>query len=103
MSEFESSSLEEAYLDRNLAVQVLARLAQELGWDVGLRTDPDEPDWPVLFVELVHPHGYFSLGQVSWHLLRNDIVGEWPEFSGEWDGHNLEEKRKKMRAFLQER
>ena len=46
--------INEAYTDRNLAIQVLARLAQQIGWEVGLRTDPDEPDWPVLVVELVY-------------------------------------------------
>ena len=96
-------SEQEAYTDRNLAVQVLARLAQELGWNVGLRTDPDEPDWPVLMVDLVHSHGYSSIGQVSWHLAKQDLVGEWPSFIQDWDGHSVEEKRERMMTFLEER
>lgn len=89
----QSSTLQDAYFDRNQAVQVLARLAKELGLEIGIGIDPDEPEWPVLFVDL-------PTGQVSWHLSKNEVVGEWPSYDGEWDGSDLEEKRQRLTGFL---
>jgi len=89
----QSSTLNDAYFDRNQAVMVLARLAQMLGYKVGLKIDPNEPDWPVLMIDL-------PTGQVGWHLPKDEIVGQWPEYEGEWDGHSLEEKRKRLAEFV---
>jgi hypothetical protein len=77
--------VKDAYFDRNQAVMALARLAQKQGYRVGLVVDPQEPDWPVLMIDL-------PMGQVGWHLPKDEIVGEWPQFPDEWDGHSLEEK-----------
>lgn len=89
----QSSTLDDAYFDRNQAVQAMARLAAAKGFRAGLRTDPNEPDWPVLMIDL-------PTGQVGWHLPKAEIVGTWPEYLDPWDGHSLEEKRKRVRAFL---
>ncbi|MDH4317173.1 MAG: hypothetical protein OEV64_02175 [Desulfobulbaceae bacterium] len=89
----QSSTLNDAYFDRNQAVMALARLAKKLGWEVGLKTDPAEPDWPVLMIDL-------PTGQVGYHLPKNEIVGEWPEYTKEWDGHSLEDKRRRIVELL---
>ena len=92
MDKTQSNTLSEAYFDRNLAVMALARLAQTHGFRVGLRRDPEEPDWPVLMVDL-------PTGQVSWHLPPGELVGDWPVYQ-EWDGHTLEEKQQRISRFL---
>ena len=91
----QSSTLNDAYFDRNQSVMVMAKMAMKLGYKVGLKTDPDEPDWPVLMIDL-------PTGQVGWHLPRKEVAGEWPDYDGEWDGHTLEEKRKRMMEFLRQ-
>lgn len=57
----QSSTLDDAYYDRNQAVQAMAKMAQQLGMKVGLRQDIDEPGWPVLMIDL-------PTGQVGYHL-----------------------------------
>jgi hypothetical protein len=89
----QSTTLDDAYFDRNQAVMALARLAQELGYTVGLRTDPDEPDWPVLMIDL-------PTGQVGWHMPKAEVNGQFPSYEKVWDGHTLEEKRKRMKEFI---
>ena len=89
----QSTTLDDAYFDRNQAVLALAKLALELGYRAGLKIDPGEPDWPVLMIDL-------PTGQVGYHLPKNEIVGIWPEYDGEWDGHSLVEKRERIRRFL---
>ncbi|MCP4538532.1 MAG: hypothetical protein GY832_15460 [Chloroflexi bacterium] len=89
----QSSTIQEAYLDRNQAVQAMARMAQLLGMEVGVQTDPSEPEWPVLFVDL-------PTGQVSYHLPKDAMVGEWPKYTDEWDGHNLDEKRSRLTDYV---
>lgn len=51
---------------------------------VGIRIDPAEPEWPVLYFEL-------PTGQVSWHLPQHDRPG---------DGHDNEVKAERIRAYL---
>ena len=90
----QSDTLQEAYHDRNLAVMALARLAMAFGFPAGLHVDPDEPDWPVLMVDL-------PSGQVSWHLPKTEIIGPWPMYDGDWDGHTLEEKQARVARFVE--
>ncbi len=89
----QSSTLDDAYLDRNQAVMALARMALACGYPVGLCYDEQEPDWPVMMIDL-------PTGQVGWHLPKKELVGEWPKYQGQWDGHCLEEKRQRMVAFF---
>ena len=60
-------------------------LANELGYESGIRIDPSEPDWPVVYIEL-------PTGQVSWHM---------PCHKYEWDGHSTEEKYERIRSFCE--
>ncbi len=89
----QSSTLNDAYFDRNQAVMALGRMAQKLGYKTGLKIDPNEPDWPVLMIDL-------PTGQVGWHLPKDEIIGKWPEYEGDWDGHSLKEKRKRLEEFI---
>ena len=95
MGKTQSDTLQEAYFDRNQAVLALAAQARAQGLRVGLREDPHEPDYPVLMID-------FPTGQASWHLPRKEIVGEWPAYPGNWDGHDLDEKRRRIEAFVNE-
>ncbi len=89
----QSSTLNDAYFDRNQAVMAMARMALQLGYRVGLKQDPEEPDWPVLMIDL-------PTGQVGYHLPGKEVVGNWPEYKDEWDGHSLAEKRERIKKFL---
>jgi hypothetical protein len=96
MSATQSTTLEEAYFDRNQAVQAFARLALAQDWSVGLLPNPAEPDWPILYVDIP------GKGQVSWHLPRAEIIGDWPAYPALWDGTGLEVKRQRLATFLQQ-
>lgn len=87
------STPDEAYFDRNLAVQLAAKLADSLGYRVGLRTDPEEPDWPVLVIDL-------PTGQVSWHLPAHEVVGHFEAYPDDWDGHTVEDKRERITRWV---
>ena len=80
----------EAYCDRNLAVQALATIAMDMGINVGIKKDDE---WPILYVDL-------PTGQVSWHIPASEIMGEFADYKGEWDGHDVEEKRNRMKKFI---
>jgi hypothetical protein len=88
------STPQEAYYDRNQAVMLAAKLAEQLGLNVGVRADVDEPGWTLIYIDL-------PSGQVSWHLPDAELVGWWPEYPSDWDGHSVEEKRRRVINFLQ--
>lgn len=85
------SAPEEAYFDRNMAVQVLTKMANQLGYNIGIK---DDPEWPILYIDL-------PTGQVSWHIPRNELIGTYPKYTGKWDGHDVEEKRNRLIKFLE--
>lgn len=87
--EYESKP-DEAYLDRNLCVQVMARMARQLGYNAGIR---ENIDWPILYIDL-------PTGQVSWHISKPDITGKFPEYMEGWDGHDVEIKRMRLIEFI---
>lgn len=89
----QSSTLNDAYFDRNQAVLALAKLAKQQGYKVGIHKDPNEPDWPVLMIDL-------PTGQVGWHFPKTELIGVWENYDADWDGHNLEEKRRRMAQFI---
>ena len=89
----QSSTLDDAYFDRNQAVMALAKLARQQGYKTGVHVDPNEPEWPVLMIDL-------PSGQVGWHLPKQELLGQWPEYAQAWDGHDLEEKRRRMAGFI---
>ena len=77
----------EEYPIRNQQVYQALGLAAKLGYPVGIKLDEDEPDWPVIYLEL-------PTGQVSWHL---------PMYPGTWDGHDTKEKYARCRAYAEGR
>jgi len=87
------STPDEAYFDRNQLALAFAKLALDRGWTTGLGIDPDEPDWPVLYVDT-------PAGQLSWHLPKAEVVGEWPRYHGKWDGHTVEQKRARLASLI---
>jgi hypothetical protein len=93
MSEFGSSSTEEAYVDRNLAVQLLALVLHDNGYQVGWLADDPNPQegWAILMMELPE-------GQISYHIPVEDKIVELPDFYG-WDGHTVQEKRQRIVDF----
>ncbi len=55
-------------------------------------SDPDEPEWAVLYV-------YSPEGQLSWHISPDDmdLFGHLVVVEGvEWDGHTTEEKYERL-------
>lgn len=58
-------------------------IAHELGYESGIRIDPNESEWPVVYIEL-------PTGQVSWHL---------PQHTKEYDGHTTEEKYDRIHRY----
>lgn len=68
---------------RNRSVLYAVGLAAACGYPCGIRLDPSEPDWPVVYIELPN-------GQVSWHL---------PQHEREWDGHDTPEKYRRCREY----
>jgi hypothetical protein len=91
--EVESFGSEEAYTDRNLAVQLLALVLQDNGYKVGWLADDPNPQegWSILMMELPE-------GQISYHIPIEDQIVELPDFY-EWDGHSVEEKRARIVEF----
>lgn len=58
--------------------------ARAVGYSAGVRIDPTEPEWPVVYIEL-------PTGQVSWHM---------PQHPETWDGHDTAEKYRRLREFV---
>lgn len=91
-----TDELTAVYRERNLLAQLAARLAQVAGLQVYLCEDADEPEWPVLYIEL-------PTGQVSWHISPDDFL--WPDLPlrrpNTWDGHTTEEKYSRVARFVQ--
>ena len=90
----QSSTLADAYFDRNQLALAFARGAFAQGWTGGLSIDPENPDWPILYLDSPE-------GQISWHLPAAEVEpSEWPVYQGEWDGHTLAEKRARLASLI---
>jgi hypothetical protein len=87
------SNCNEPYYDRNQLVQLCAQLAGLLGMTVGIGTDEDEPDWPVVFIDL-------PTGQVSYHIPMEELVLQIQEYPNLWDGHTNTQKRDRIRKYI---
>lgn len=72
------------YQTRYVLVFQAVPLALQCGYAAGIRIDPAEPEWPVVYIEL-------PTGQVSWHM---------PQFDPAFDGHTTDEKFARIRAYL---
>ena len=70
---------------------LIAHLAASYPAVMVLNADPDEPDWPVLFITL-------PTGQVSWHIAPADmdLFRHVPLGQAEWDGHDVKEKYERL-------
>lgn len=80
--------IEEADIDYvkryGLVLDAMTR-AHRLGFVTGYRFDPNEPEWPVAYIEL-------PTGQVSWHM---------PQFPMPYDGHSTEEKYRRIHEWIE--
>jgi hypothetical protein len=85
LKEIEQHDLD--YAHRYGLVLKALHYAHELGIPAGIRIDKDEPEWPVVYIEL-------PTGQVSWHM---------PQHVVDWDGHDGEEKYKRVRDYVNSR
>ncbi len=65
-----------AFAERYELVFACIHAAIQLGYPAGFQLDPNEPGWPVAFIEL-------PTGQVSWHM---------PAHPNPYDGHSVAEK-----------
>jgi hypothetical protein len=71
------------YAARNRAVLLVLFWALDMHYPAGIRLDPSEPEWPVVFIELPD-------GQVSWHLAQHVKP---------WDGHTTEQKWARVQQY----
>jgi len=72
------------YSRRYHLVLCAMQFACAAGFPVGIRLDPLQPEWPLVYIEL-------PTGQVSWHM---------PQHERDWDGHSTEEKYARVQAYL---
>lgn len=86
------STPDHAYYDRNQVVEVMAIMASKLENNYGIKRVNDE--WGIVYVDL-------PTGQVSYHIPLSNLNAHLPEYQGEWDGHKLDEKRKRMREYIE--
>lgn len=76
------------YESRNRLLMLAMGAAQMEGVPCGLRIDPSEPEWPVVYFELPEPSG-----QVSFHL---------PQHERPWDGHDKAEAHARIARYVAE-
>ena len=86
------SSPDQAYFDRNLVVQLAAKLAIQCGLKAGIRERHGQ--WPILYIDL-------PTGQVSWHIPADELIPGLPDFPDSWDGHDLKTKRNRLIDFVE--
>jgi hypothetical protein len=82
--EIQYSDDRQYYSNRAKYIYEAMALACQLSYDVGFRIDPDEPEWPVAFIEL-------PTGQVSWHMEQHPKG---------WDKHTTDEKKLRMFKYI---
>ena len=76
--------LEANYGARNDTIYQALAMARLLDYSAGIRLDPEEPEWPVIYIEL-------PTGQVSWHVAQH----EHP-----WDTHTTADKYGRIADWL---
>lgn len=72
------------YSNRTLLVYEAIVLAKLCGFAAGVRIDPEEPEWPVAFIEL-------PTGQISYHLEQHKSVR---------DNHTTNEKNLRILEWI---
>jgi hypothetical protein len=93
--------LQQVYDERNRLVALAVVLACEAGYRVGLLDDADEPDWPVLAIEL-------PTGQVAWPVPQDvaNLLSEVEEVEVTrfvCDGHDGAAQAQRIERFIQSR
>ena len=91
------TAMDEVYSERNALVLAFAVLAEQQGWPVWVRPDPQMGWlWPIVFI-------HTPTGQVSWHIHKDDLADAgvmWPDRDEDWDGHTTAEKYARLRRFI---
>lgn len=82
-------ALDAIYEERHVLVMVLVRLAQQVGWPVGVRYHDVDPLWPVVYIET-------PKGQVCFHLPADEIPGDLGLHDKEWDGTDSATKYRRL-------
>lgn len=72
------------YEDRYGYVLAALHVANLCGYPAGFRIDPEQPEWPVAYIELP------LAGQVSWHM---------PQHPTPYDGHTTSEKYVRCQVY----
>ncbi len=85
------------YRERNRCVALAAKMALELGYNVGIakHTGEDKGDKnSVVYIDL-------PTGQISWHIrdCEKNIFSFLNNYKGNYDGHNTNEKYKRIEDF----
>ena len=85
---------DQAYWERNRLVAILARL-----YPSG-RAITDIPGWDKDWHNCIYIDT--PRGQLSWHIHKNEMVqfASLPEYKGEWDGHDTEEKYRRLLVLM---
>lgn len=80
------------YRERAHLIALLAALYPR-GTSIGC-TDPNEPEWPVVTVCIPE-------GQLTWHVDPRDVdlFQHVPHADAKWDGHDTEEKYRRITAM----
>ncbi len=71
------------YETRNALIYNALAVAQGNGIPSGIRIDPEDSQWPVVYIET-------PTGQVSWHV---------PQHETKWDGHDVKTKYGRIKAL----
>lgn len=86
-----------AYSERNKCVVLITQMALAMGMTAGIGRHPEEDaDWEddwmnIIFIDL-------PAGQISWHIHDSELplFSFLPEYTGKWDGHDTEEKYRRV-------
>lgn len=72
------------YRNRTFHLYEALHLAIQCGYKAGIRIDKEDPEWPVIFIEL-------PTGQISYHVEQHPF---------RWDNHTNEEKDARLLAYV---
>jgi hypothetical protein len=91
----EPDELELVYGELYSAVQLVGKLAEELGYPAGARNEEDSPGFTTIYVDLP------EAGQVSWQLPEAELRGHWADYGPAWDGHDADERARRIESFVE--
>jgi len=85
------NKLNEVYHQRAMAVQAAVIFAQKIGLETGIRTPTEDPDWPVLVIDIKE-------GEIAWHMHKDDLFITH-KLEKPYDGHTDEEKDDRIKKL----